>query len=1048
MLISPKTLEKLRRIETTYLALIHEPIADLACSYLETDEHRRAVPGESAGWQPCPSGTAWGQAWGSAWFRTEMILAPEQCDGPLVIEARTGGVEALFWLDGRPAGIFNYDPWVRIRGDHRVQRIDEHPVPGRTIHIAVESYAGHPSPGSQPFETLESQTLYPAPFTRRFDGIRLCRRHDDIARFVLDLRALNQLSASLSSDSFRKGAVDAALVEVFALVPQEPSGLPRATWRAALARAVAVMAPLLACRNGDTAPFAGLVGHSHMDTAWHWTLDETIRKCARTYANALRLMEQYPEYVFVQSSALHAEWMRRHYPDIFDGIRRRVAEGRWEPNGGSWIEPDVNLAGGESLVRQFLRGDAFTREHFGYRADTFWLPDTFGYSAALPQILRGCGIRYFATTKLTWNESNTFPYDTFWWEGIDGSRVFAHFPDIHCAPDPETLINKLHGTGPKDFRVVQNSVRHKEVNRSRLIAYGYGDGGGGPDAHMIEMARRCRDLEGCPRAEHVTVSAFMQRLERETPAAPVYAGELYLEAHRGTLTQLHDIKRGNRRAEFALREAEILGVCGGTCSDGWRARWHAAWDLLLVNQFHDILPGTSIQEVHDRAIAELRQVCADAEALAAEAAATQVRPADDRITVFNTLSWPRQEACIPGLPANRRLAGCTSQRVTTPWGASRTVAHALDLPPLGARSFPLAPEEPVVPATSPFSWDGHAVTTPLLRARFAETGGLASVWLFGAKRELAADGGLPLNTFRFGEDIPAAWDNWDIDADLALKLTPSLQPEERTVVADGPLQFRVRQSFRFGMGSRLIQDVVFYAATLRIDFETVIHWRESHAFLLAEFPLAVRAPSARHEIQFGHLERPTHRNSFEDRARFEVCQHKWTDLSENRFGVALLNDGKYGVSVEGGTIRLSLHKGGCHPDPRGDRGDHVVTYSLLPHEGAFSADHVVRAAYELNVAPTVITGSLPGDATSLFTIDVPNLVVEAIKPAEDGRGYMVRLYECERQATRATIRFSRTPAAVFTTNLLEEPVARLDLEADVIRLPFRPFDLVSIQVIP
>lgn len=883
------------------------------------------------------------------------------------------------------------------------------------------------------------------PFTRRFDGVELCHRLVDLEQFVLDLRALNQLSAALSTESFRKGEIDAALARVFALVPQDPARLPREAWLPRLAEARAVMQPLLARRNGDSAPVAGIIGHSHMDTAWHWTLDETIRKCARTYANALRLMEQYPEYMFIQSSALHTDWMRRCYPSIFAGIQQRVAEGRWEPNGGGWVEPDVNLAGGEALIRHFLVGQAFTRKHFNYTSDTFWLPDTFGYSAAMPQILRGCGIRYFLTTKLTWNETNTFPYDTFQWEGIDGTRVLTHFPDIHCAPDPETLIKKLHGTGPKDFRVVQNCVRHKDVNQRRLVAYGYGDGGGGPDPQMIEMARRCRDLEGCPRAEHTTVSAFMKELERQAVDAPVYAGELYLESHRGTLTQMHEIKRRNRRAELALREAEWLLAATRDETPDTRAKQAALWDMLLVNQFHDILPGTSIPEVHDRAIRELGEVIEGARALAGAAATRLSDGRGDSVTLLNSLSWERGDAEVAGLPDRVTLAGegVTCQWVESPWGEPKLVIHGAGLPPLGGRTFAVRPD-PGAAVPGPFDAAGDTITTPHLRVTLDQHGGLRSVVERTSGRELRAAAGLPLNSFVFGEDVPAAWDNWDIDADLSLKLKPSLRLQERTVVARGPLQYRVRQVFTFGAGSSLVQDMVLHAHHSQITFETVMDWREKHAYLGVVFPLDLCVTSARHEIQFGHLERPTHRNTSEDRARFEVCKHRWTDLAENRFGVAVLNDGKYGVSVEGATLRLSLHRGGCHPDPRGDEGRHSVTYALLPHQGGFAAERVVRPAYELNLAPTRVAGrvALP----PLITVDVPNVVVESIKPAEDGRGVMVRLYECERSGTRARIRIADEYSWAEETNLLEESLRSLPVQDGVVELFFRAFEIKTLRL--
>lgn len=1047
MLVAPKTLDKLRQIESIYLARIFEPVIALESVYFETDAHLRAVPGPESPWQPCPEGTPWGKAWGSAWFLAEARIPAPLAGEPVYLCARTGAVEALFWLDGEPAGIFNFDPFVRSRGDHRAQLICGAADPHRMYRLAVEGYAGHPTPGSQPWERPETQDIYPPTFVRRFERMELCVRNEAVNDFVLDLRTLNQLSAALPSDSFRKGAIDAALVRVFEAVVGSPDDAPREAWLASLSDARAIMKPLLACRNGDTVPFAGLIGHSHLDTAWHWTTDEAIRKCARTGSNALGMMARYPEYRFIQSSVLHLEWMRRHYPSIFQGIRERIREGRWEPNGGAWVEPDVNLAGGEALVRQFLRGQRYTREHFDYRSDTFWLPDSFGYSAALPQILQGCGISFFLTTKLTWNESNTFPYDTFWWEGIDGSRVFAHFNDIHCAPDPASLINKLHGSGPKNFRTTENCIRHKDVNDRRLISYGFGDGGGGPDPQMVEIARRCVDLEGCPRAGHVSVSGFMTELREQAPAAPVFRGELYVEGHRGTLTQMHEIKRRNRKAELALREAEFL-VARSDAKQRRKGRevLQALWDTLLLNQFHDILPGTSIAEVHDRAIRELGEVIEKAGHLGQEAAGTT---RDERgpgvITLFNSLSWTRNDAVLalkPGLVPQG--PGITTQIVETPWGELRVVLEGLELPPLGARTFDcgLATAE----SPGPFAWDGECLQAPCVTVRFDPSGGLASVVESGGHRELCAPGGAALNTFLFGEDVPSAWDNWDIDADLELKLKPVLRLESREVAARGPLQFRVRQRFSFGQSS-LVQDVVFHADSARIDFETVIDWKEKHRFLAALFPLNLCVPSARHEIQFGHLERTTHRNFAEDRARFEVSQHKWTDLSENRFGVALLNDCKYGVSVRGSQLRLSLHKGGCHPDPRGDAGRHVCSYALVPHEGGFGAETVVRPAFELNIEPTVVRGSLGGNAGSLIGVDAPNVVVETVKPAEEGEGIVVRLYECERSGCKAKLAFTPGVQMVFETNLLEENARELAIEAGTVELAFRPFEIKTLLLV-
>lgn len=1020
MISAPQTLAKLARVESAYRDRVHCPFTHLVVSYFETDAHLSppSVQGGKHAWQPCPAGRTWGRSGGSAWFRTEWI-ADRDYEHPLYVMADTGGCEALLFINGRACGIFNHADYKWQRGDHRALLLAPAARAGDTFSILVEAYAGHEIVGTQPGQTPETQDAYRPPFIRRFEGISIATRDEEVKDLVVDLHTARTLSEALSDRSFRKGRLLATLDLVYAALWEEPAEVPADTARSGVLRARELLAPELARRNGDDAPRAGLIGHSHMDTAWLWTVDEAKRKCARTYSNALRLMEQYPEYRFVQSSALHAEFMRQGYPDIFEGIRQRVAEGRWEPNGGVWVEPDVNLAGGEALIRQFLVGRRFTREHFdGYTSDTFWLPDTFGYSAALPQILAGCGIHYFLTTKLTWNDTNSFPYDTFWWEGIDGTRVFTHFNDIHCAPDPGTLINKLAGTGPKDFRKTENCVRHPDVNHARLISFGRGDGGGGPDFEMLEMARRVRDLDGCPRAEYTSVSGFMTRLRDESPRAPLYVGELYFEGHRGTLTQQAAIKRLVRASEFALRD---LDYCAARARLAGRepdaARIDALWRVLLFNQFHDILPGTSIPAVHDQAIRELTALVADCRVCSRDILSALSDSAPDRVSIHNTLGWFRETGWMAAdLPAPQ---GVASQVIETPWGERRRALAGLALPPLGASVFPVG--ETACLAPSPFGFAGDTLKTPHATLRFDSVGRIVS-WLDHASgRELRAANGNPLNTLVFGEDIPAQWDNWDIDPDLELKLSPLDAPAELRLVADGPLQARLRRTITLGRRSTLTQDIVVHARTARIDFETVVDWAEPHRYLGVEFALAVHAPNARHEIQFGHLQRGTHRNFAEDRARFEVSQHKWTDLAEAGFGVALLNDGKYGLSVLGNRVRLSLLKGGGHPDPRGDAGVHTFTYSLLPHVGGFSVEAVVRPAYELNVPLLVHTG-VTQVGVSLVAEPHRDHVIETIKPAESGSGVILRLYDAAGSASRLEVVPTASLSLTRETNLLEDPV--------------------------
>ncbi len=667
MIIGTQLVKKVRRMVDTYAHLIFEQVRLLPVQAMETREHLRAVPDATAGWRDIEPGFLWGRAWESAWFRSSLHVDESLAGVPLYLRACTGALETLLWVNGEPRGIYNHPVEAAALGGHHTLLLATPQQAGATLEIALESYAGHPIPGTQPFalENKRRQGMKEPTFQRTYESLTVMKRRDEVKDFVFDLLALCQLWERLPEESFRRGAVARGLATVFDIVPQFPEEHAVEEWLPSLCEARAAMRPLLEARNGSSAPSAALIGHSHMDTAWLWPIDETIRKCARTYSNALSLMEQYPEYSFIQSTPLHADWMRQYYPAIFEKIVQRVAEGRWEPNGGMWIECDCNLTGGESMIRQFLKGQAFTREHFNYRADTFWLPDTFGYSAAIPQILHGCGIRYFLTTKLTWNESNTFPYDTFWWHGLDGSRVLTHFNDIHCWPDPATLINKIEGGGPKDFRSVENYVLHKDVNDRRLISYGFGDGGGGPQFEMIEMARRCVDLEGCPKAEHTTASKFMTELEATSRNVPAYHGELYFEGHRGSLTQMAAIKRSNRKAELALRDAEFLTTLAELRNlPSPRQEIAALYDTLLINQFHDILPGTSIPEVHARAIRELADVVAGTESVCTTMLG---HPDGDAVAVWNTLSWERSGILTLPDPGEHRIpadSSIRSQRVT------------------------------------------------------------------------------------------------------------------------------------------------------------------------------------------------------------------------------------------------------------------------------------------------------------------------------------------------------------------------------------------------
>jgi alpha-mannosidase len=797
------------------------------------------------------------------------------------------------------------------------------------------------------------------------------------------------------------------------------------------------MAPLLKDKNGDSAPRAGIIGHSHMDTAWLWTMQETIRKCARTYSEALNLMDQYPEYMFLQSAPYHSQWMKDYYPALFAKIKQRVAEGRWEPNGGMWVEPDCNMPSGESLIRQFLEGYKFTKAHYNYQANAYWQPDVFGYSGNLPQIMQGCGVDYFLTTKLSWNQTNRFPVDTFHWKGIDGSTVIAHFNTTHTHPSPKHLIREA------------NDIIHKDVQDRRLCTFGLGDGGGGPEYEMLETARRVQDLEGCPKATFTTLSDFMNTLKKELgPALPIYEGELYLEAHRGTLTSIHRIKRGNRKFEFALRDLDyISALCGTRKIAVPAAKIEELWKVLLRNQFHDVLPGTSLPEVHDTAIKELEAGIEDTVQLTGELAGKIVakQESPNQWQVFNTHGWVVDDLVrIPGLKKEMQWVdeNQRSQWVEDLRGNTSLFVQVSALPAFGRQTIQL--KSGTTPSASPFKFKGRTLVTPFAKLRFDSNGSIASFYDKVASRELVVD--RPLNSILLGEDVPELWDNWDIDYDQKFKLKKENRLLETEVVADGPLQFRLRQKYALGQQSTFSQDMVFYAHTPRVDFETVVDWREKHSLLKAEFKLAVQVESARHEIQFGHVTRPTHDNLSQDRVQFEVCNHKWTDLSETRYGVAVLNDSKYGVSVKDGALRISLLKGGCHPDTRGDEGVHEFTYSLLPHASGFNAADVIRPAYQLNSPPLLFKGAAAqNESEALVSLDSDHVICNHIKWAENDSAYVLRLYEAEKTACHLTLQFPAFVKRVEEVNMLEENGSALPLAGGKVALSLRPFEIKTIK---
>jgi len=784
------------------------------------------------------------------------------------------------------------------------------------------------------------------------------------------------------------------------------------------------------------------IGHTHIDVAWLWRLLQTRDKTGRSFATVLKLMEEYPEYKFMSSQAQLYDYCKQDYPQVYEGIKRRVAEGRWEPEGSMWVEADTNVTSGESLVRQFLVGKRFFKDEFGVDNKIMWLPDVFGYSAALPQIMKRAGIDYFMTTKISWNEYNKVPYDTFMWKGIDGTEVLSHF-------EPSTDHDER-----KDFGTTYNAYlepelilggwrrySQKDLNRNVLCSFGFGDGGGGPTVEMLEYGRRMeRGIEGCPVTKMEFSRGFFDNLKKDVEGSrrlPTWSGELYLEFHRGTLTSQARNKRYNRKSEILYHDVETLAAMAQTlCGSQYpSAEIYEAWKIILLNQFHDIIPGSSIQRVYEEAEASFSKVQEVAGAEARSAAEALVRSGEG-LTVFNSLSWPR--SVVVPLPTGWQ--GAVNARgdslpVQTSGGA---LCAEIEAPACGWTS--LQPGAPAQPANT-LRAEPTLLENDLVRITLNARGEFTSIWDKEAERDWAAGGA---NILRMFQDIPSAWDAWDIDSIYRLTPVPLTEDADIRVTASGPLYAELTVTRRLH-DSPMTQQIRLYRGSRRVECHTVVEWRETHKLLKVAFPVTVYANEALHEIQYGHIRRPAHRSMPYDADRFEVSNYRWTALTEEGRGCAVLNDCKYGVDVLGDTISLTLLRSPLAPDMCADRGRQEFTYGFTAWNGPFATSPLVREAYALNVPPLTV----PGRAVerSLFAVDAENIVVDTVKCAEDGSGdVVVRLVETKRTATRCRLTTTLPVGEVIQTDMLENSLAPLASAGGQVTLEFRPFEVKTLRL--
>ncbi len=1004
------TIEWKNRIERWQEALwklCYQPLGSIALEGFTTKDQLTAQQAASGPFAPMPLGTPWGAKWEYGWFRGR-VTVPKTAAGKRVVMRLVPGGESLVWVNGAVAGSIG---WA-----HKEITLDTNAKAGEAYDLLIESYGGHGhiTVGDGPYPYGVESVPEPGPTQTEVKGSTFGIWREEVYQAAVDFTTLYELRQHLEETSLRVSQIDEALIDVTLIIdPELPDEEMLETVRAGRAR----MKDVLECKNGPTMPTFYAFGHAHIDVAWLWPLQETERKMARTAINQLALFEEYPEFKFLQSQP-HLYWMlEQKYPELYERFKAAGTGGEVIADGAMWVEADTNVSGGEALIRQVMYGRQFFQNEFGIDSRVLWLPDVFGYSGALPQILKGCGVVGFSTQKITWayNGGDPFPYNTFLWEGIDGSAIPAHiFYDYNSQIRPKPILERW-----------QNRLQKNHID-SMIMAFGWGDGGGGPTRDHLEFFRRVQDLEGLPRMKMASPAEFFTDLLSHGQPKERHVGELYFQAHRGTYTSQAKTKRGNRKSEFALREAEMWASAARALK-GFAftpQTLELTWRKVLLNQFHDILPGSSIHRVYEEAEALYTEAIAEAQGVAKSAMTVLTTPSADS-TVFNSLSWERCALVeTPAGPVEVKVPPCG-------WAT---------LPTAKAGDEMLVSGDTFVSARK--STDGNIILeNEFIRARIDARGELVSLWDKETGLESLAGAGNRLCLYK---DVPTMWDAWDLDSMAELQPVKTDEPVSLEIASAGPLVVRLSLHRNLNQ-SRVEQTISLRRGSRRIDFDTTIDWQESHKLLKVAFPVNIFATEAIHEIQFGHLRRPNHTSRPFDADRFEVSAHKWSALAEENRGVAVLNDCKYGLSVKGNSINLTLLKSAMAPDMTADKGTQRFTYAVYAWNGSLAQSGVVREAYDLNVPVTVIPGA--AGKGSLFSLDCDTVVIESVKPAENGSSdLIVRLYETMRSAARCTLSTELSVKTAVETNLVEEEVGVLEVAEGKIALDFRPFEIKTIRL--
>ncbi len=1039
------TVEKIQKHLGDVRAAIQRETIDIPCfCYKEGDQpDAERVDFDNSGWDEFSIGSEWGGRDVTAWFRTQIMIPQPWRSQKVVLRfqvgPRDGGgstAESLLYVNGKP--LQGLDVW------HEEAWLPPEEMQSGLVQVAIKAWGG----------------VIDTPQRRRFSQARIIRIDQTAEQLYYSLDTILKTVQTLPEEDFRRVQMVQALDNAYRRIDFLK---PRSEWfYQSLRQALDTLDVEMAQLDGhhQPGPVVVGVGHAHIDVAWLWRVSHSREKVSRTFSTALHLMRQYPGYHYMHSTPQLYQYLKEDYPDLYRRVKEQVSGGRWEPTGGMWVEADVNMPSGESLVRQFLYGKRFFQQEFEVDNKVLWLPDVFGYSPALPQIAKKSGIQYFLTSKISWNQYNRFPYDTFHWRGIDGTELLTTFVTTPSDNGRFTYNGMLE---PKDVKGMWDQYRQKEVNHELLQLFGWGDGGGGPTKEMLEAGQRMKSMPGLPRVEFGSAEPYFERLGKrlENKRLPVWDGELYLEYHRGTYTSQAYNKYANRRSEFLFHDAEWLNSLAGILLPGNsypKTQLRRGWELILLNQFHDVLTGSSIHEVYEDSTQDyetIRQIGEEAVHSAQNSVIEHIGLEKDSLVAFNSLGFDRDGLFdLPGSPALDGKTVLDEQGQPLPVQVNRAGEHqrilleATNVPGLGYQSYPLvdaqAEEIPNELVVTPARLENR-----YYRIQLNERGQMISLFDKRAGREILADGQRG-NVLQVFEDKPLDCDAWDIDIYYLDKMREVSDLVEATVEETGPVRGVLKLRWRL-FDSEIIQRVTIYRTSRRIDFVTTADWHEHQALLKVAFPVDIRATHATYDIQFGALERPNNWNTSWDAARFEVFAHKWADLSEGDYGVSLMNDCKYGYDVKDNVLRLTLIKSGVYPDPMADQGSHKFTYSLLPHEGDWRTGRVIQEAYSLN-EPVFgsIQAAQKGDLPQQFQLaqlSADHIMVETIKKAEEGDAWVVRLYETQQRRKKAArLTFALPIRKALECNLIEESEGPANVQGCALEFAIGPYEIKTFLV--